>query len=51
MNCVTPENNKLKINLYVNKKSANISDVRGNLTFKVPLDDTFNVSYITNGNY
>ncbi|CAI6368623.1 unnamed protein product [Macrosiphum euphorbiae] len=36
-------NNKIKFELYLSKKSVNTTEILGNTTFLVPLDDSFNL--------
>jgi len=36
--------NLIQFNLYFSKKTFNITEMKGNLTFLVPLDDTLTVS-------
>ncbi|KAF0709455.1 Uncharacterized protein FWK35_00035289 [Aphis craccivora] len=35
-----PKNLPLKLNTYMNKKSSNITELRGNFTFEIPFDDS-----------
>lgn len=37
-------NHLLQMNLYLSKKSMNVTEIRGNLTYMIPLDDTIDVS-------
>jgi len=39
-----PKNLPLKLNTYMNKKSSNITELRGNFTFEIPFDDSLIVS-------
>lgn len=43
--CELTEKHKIKFNLYVNKKSLNVTEVRGNITALVDIDDSFFVSF------
>eukprot|EP00102_Acyrthosiphon_pisum_P026891 XP_016664101.1 PREDICTED: uncharacterized protein LOC107885128 [Acyrthosiphon pisum] len=38
-------NNKMKFELYVSKKSANTTEILGNVTLLVPFDDSFNLEF------
>lgn len=42
--CVPPGNDKLQFNFYASKKSAKLTEIKGNFTAKIPLDDRLNVS-------
>jgi len=39
-------NNKLIYDFYLSKKSANITEIKGNITNLVPFDDSFDVSLV-----
>ncbi|XP_022181107.1 uncharacterized protein LOC111041202 [Myzus persicae] len=43
--CETTQDLKLKMNLYLSKKTRNITEVKGNLTFLTPLDDSLIFDY------
>jgi len=36
--------NKIAFNLYLSKKTANTTEIKGNITNYIPFDDSFNVS-------
>ncbi|XP_050536516.1 uncharacterized protein LOC126902884 [Daktulosphaira vitifoliae] len=38
--CQSTENHLLKFNVYLSRKSANITEIRGNDTFLIPLDNS-----------
>lgn len=37
-------NNLMKLNYYISKTSINTTEMKGNMTFLIPLDDSLNVS-------
>lgn len=37
-------NGLIQINYYLSKTSSNTTEIKGNVTYYIPLDDTFNVS-------
>lgn len=43
--CVPPSNNDIQMNFYLSKKSANSTELKGNVTSKIPFDDSLDVSY------
>jgi len=40
----TQSNDPIKINFYLSKTSANTSEIKGNITNSVPIDDSLDVS-------
>lgn len=42
--CHVKASNDIQLNLYLSKKSANTTEIRGNLTLIMPLDDSWTVS-------
>lgn len=42
--CESTKNHKIKFNIYLNKKSYNVTEVKGNITMSIPIDDTLCVS-------
>lgn len=45
MSCESIKSNDLiKFNFYLSKTSVNTTEIKGNVTYYVPLDDSFNVS-------
>ncbi|KAF0737123.1 Uncharacterized protein FWK35_00033456 [Aphis craccivora] len=38
--CESTKNHSIKLNLYFNKKTPNITEMKGNATYLIPLDDT-----------
>lgn len=44
-NCNPSKDGKVQFNLYINKKENNYSEWKGNITLKVPMDDTISVRY------
>lgn len=42
--CGSNRNTDIQANFFLNKRSRNVTELRGNLTFKIPLDDTLSVS-------
>lgn len=39
-------NNKIRYDVHLSKKSANTTEVVGNVTNSIPLDDSLNVSLV-----
>lgn len=37
-------NEKIQFNYYLNKTSANTTEIKGNFTNSIPIDDSFDVS-------
>jgi len=49
LKCSNPTiKNHFTINWYLSKKSANTSEIKGNLTLLFPIDDSLNVSFFLN---
>jgi len=42
--CGPTKNHSLLFNLYFSKKTSSITDLKGNITFLIPFDDTLTVS-------
>lgn len=42
--CELKQHQKIQYNLYLSKKSSNLTEVRGNITVLTPLDDSTIVS-------
>jgi len=42
--CESTRNHLIKFNLYFSKKTSNITELKGNFTYLIPLDDTLIVS-------
>lgn len=44
--CESTINHEYAFNVYLSKKSKNITEAVGNMTFKIPLDNTRSVSIL-----
>lgn len=42
--CASTKNHSIQFNLYLNKKTLSIKELKGNITFLIPFDDTLAVS-------
>lgn len=44
LKCGENQDNDIMMNYYISKKSINTSEIRGNITLKIPLDDSILVN-------
>lgn len=44
LRCQIKSTNDIQLNFYLSKKTANTTEIKGNVTFNKPFDDSFNVS-------
>jgi len=44
--CEIMQDLQIKTNLYLSKKTRNITEIKGNLTFQTPFDDSVSVSLL-----
>jgi len=44
--CESTANHSIKFNLYMNKKTSSITELKGNVTYLIPLDDSLTVSIV-----
>jgi len=42
--CKSTNNHSIKYNFYLSKKTPSIKEIKGNITYLIPLDDTLTVS-------
>jgi len=42
--CISGKNNTVQFNIYSNKKTSSITEIKGNVTLLTPLDDNLIVS-------
>lgn len=45
--CENPKHHQFKFYTYLKKISPNVTEIRGNATFDIPLDDSIQVSLFT----
>ncbi|XP_029346047.1 uncharacterized protein LOC115034197 [Acyrthosiphon pisum] len=43
--CETTKNHPIKFNVYLSKKTSSITELKGNATFLIPLDDTLTIDF------
>lgn len=49
--CETTKQHQIAYNLYFSKKSINVTEIKGNITVKTPLDDSIIVSNLTQNKF
>lgn len=45
-NCCSTNNDKIHLNYYINRKSDNSTEIKGNITTTIIIDETLSVRYI-----